>query len=216
MHKQAGFTLIEIAIVLVIIGLLTGGVLKGQELITNAKVSNTITKMAALKAAVFGFQDRFRALPGDMSNAAALVGNNAVNCTIRCDDGLIQPWPNTSLVTNHLLAAGFYSGAFNTAQVSAPPTAQNSPTNPWGGPMFVAYWTLYYSATGTPGKNAIYTGRSIPASVMAEIDRKIDDGTPQTGSFRSAYPQTTAATCVAGNAWVTNNGGADCSGAQFY
>lgn len=216
MNKQTGFTLIEIAIVLVIIGLLTGGVLKGQEMITNAKVRNMITQMDGLKAAVLGFQDRYRALPGDMSNANALVGAAAVNCSINCDNGLIQPWPNTSLVTNHLSAAGFYTGAFSTAQANAAPTAQNSPTNPWGGPIFVAWWNQYYNAGAAASRTGIYTGRSVPASVMAEIDRKIDDGTPQTGSFRSAWPVTTSASCVSGNAWVTNNGGSDCAGVQFF
>src|ERR1043166_9992461 len=61
MRKQNGFTLIEIAIVLVIIGLLLGGVLKGQELITSARVRNLISQQDGIKAAFFGFQDRFRA-----------------------------------------------------------------------------------------------------------------------------------------------------------
>jgi prepilin-type N-terminal cleavage/methylation domain-containing protein len=68
-HTQHGFTLIEIAIVLVIIGLLLGGVLKGQELITGARVRNLIQQQEGVKAAYFGFLDRFRALPGDYANA---------------------------------------------------------------------------------------------------------------------------------------------------
>ncbi|MGZ5736798.1 MAG: prepilin-type N-terminal cleavage/methylation domain-containing protein, partial [Burkholderiales bacterium] len=62
--RHGGFTLIEIAIVLVIIGLLLGGVLKGQELITAARVRNFIQEEDAVKAAYFGFLDRYRALPG--------------------------------------------------------------------------------------------------------------------------------------------------------
>ncbi len=216
MKKQSGFTLIEIAIVLVIIGLLTGGVLKGQEMITNAKVRNLITQMDGLKVAVLGFQDRYRTLPGDSSTAAALIGNGAVNCATNCDNGLIQPWPNTSLVTNHLSSAGFYAGAFATAETNATPTTQNAPANPWGGPIFVAYWNQYYNVGAATSRNGVYTGRSIPSSIMAEIDRKVDDGTPQTGTFRSAWPTTTTATCVTGNAWVTANGGADCTGVQFF
>ena len=65
MRKQQGFTLIEIAIVLVIIGLLLGGVLKGQELITSARVRNLISQQDGVKVAYFGFLDRYRALPGD-------------------------------------------------------------------------------------------------------------------------------------------------------
>jgi len=64
-----GFTLIEIAIVLVIIGLLLGGVLKGQELITGARVRNMISQQDGIKAAFFGFQDRYRALPGGYAAA---------------------------------------------------------------------------------------------------------------------------------------------------
>ena len=70
-----GFTLIEIAIVLVIIGLLLGGVLKGQELITGARVRNLISQQDGIKAAFFGFQDRYRALPGDYASA-----DTNINC----------------------------------------------------------------------------------------------------------------------------------------
>ena len=70
-----GFTLIEIAIVLVIIGLLLGGILKGQELITSARVRNLISQQDGVKAAFFGFQDRFRALPGDYTAATTNIAN---------------------------------------------------------------------------------------------------------------------------------------------
>ena len=63
--SNRGFTLIEIAIVLVIIGLLLGGVLKGQELINNAKVKSYATDFRNIPIMIYGFQDKFRALPGD-------------------------------------------------------------------------------------------------------------------------------------------------------
>src|SRR3984893_12588789 len=66
---QRGFTLVEIAIVLVIIGLLIGGVLKGQELIYNQKVKSTYDSYRQYTAAMYGYQDRYRALPGDDANA---------------------------------------------------------------------------------------------------------------------------------------------------
>ena len=71
MNKKAsqGFTLIEIAIVLVIIGLLIGGVLKGQELIYNQKVKSTYDAYRQYTAAMYGYQDRFKAIPGDDANA---------------------------------------------------------------------------------------------------------------------------------------------------
>ena len=67
--KQTGFTLVEIAIVLVIIGLLLGGILKGQEMITQAKIKNVVNDFNGLTAAVSSYQDRYRQLPGDDPNA---------------------------------------------------------------------------------------------------------------------------------------------------
>jgi len=60
-----GFTLVELAIVITIIGLLIGGVLKGQEMIQNARVTNTIAVSKSFQAALITFRDRFDNLPGD-------------------------------------------------------------------------------------------------------------------------------------------------------
>lgn len=87
--KQSGFTLVEIAIVLVIVGLLLGGVLKGQELITSGKAKALYADKTAIQTAVNTYQDRFRALPGDDGAASgrftglacgvAGAGGSAVN-----------------------------------------------------------------------------------------------------------------------------------------
>jgi prepilin-type N-terminal cleavage/methylation domain-containing protein len=67
--QQSGFTLVEIAIVLVIIGLLLGGVLKGQELINSAKVKNMIGDFRTVSSLIYAYQDRFKAFPGDQNQA---------------------------------------------------------------------------------------------------------------------------------------------------
>jgi prepilin-type N-terminal cleavage/methylation domain-containing protein len=67
MKKQSGFTLVEIAIVLVIIGLLLGGVLKGQELINSAKVKNMVNDFRTVSSFVYSYQDRFKVFPGDQT-----------------------------------------------------------------------------------------------------------------------------------------------------
>src|ERR1041384_6761424 len=63
--QQSGFTLVEIAIVLVIIGLLLGGILKGQELINSAKVKNLANDFRVIPTYIYAYQDKFKALPGD-------------------------------------------------------------------------------------------------------------------------------------------------------
>ena len=92
-RNQSGFTLIEIAIVLVIIGLLLGGVLKGQELINSAKVKNLATDFRNIPVYIYGYQDKFRALPGDdiqaISHVSAAANGNG--------NGLIDgAWDSTS------------------------------------------------------------------------------------------------------------------------
>ena len=74
--KQTGFTLVEIAIVLVIIGLLLGGILKGQELINSARVRNLADQNSGIQAAYYGFIDRYRQVPGDFpsANATTAIG----------------------------------------------------------------------------------------------------------------------------------------------
>src|SRR3954471_22953503 len=77
-QRQTGFTLVEIAIVLVIIGLLLGGILKGQELINSAKVKNLANDFRTIPTYIYAYQDKFRALPGDDSKATSHVQTTPV------------------------------------------------------------------------------------------------------------------------------------------
>ena len=226
MRKQAGFTLIEIAIVLVIIGLLLGGVLKGQELITSARVRNLISQQDGVKAAYFGFLDRYRSLPGDYALATTTIANTTANGNANgqielASAGCAAPCQPTEFITfwEHLSRAGFVNGSYTW---SATVTTASVPTNPYARYVQVVNDAVYGAGTGTARHN-IKTGNQVPSDILAEIDRKVDDGNPIGGVFQfSTYdggPGGTApvappaaGSCYTGTAWsapqVTNCGGA--------
>lgn len=77
----SGFSLVELSIVLVILGLLVGGVLTGQSLIRAAELRSVGTEFSKYQAAVNTFRDKYFALPGDMNNATAFWGKDNTNCT---------------------------------------------------------------------------------------------------------------------------------------
>ena len=77
--RQSGFTLVELSIVLVIIGLIIGGILKGQELIGNAQIKNVASQAQSYQAATAAFRDKYGALPGDLVSANMIIPN----CTMR-------------------------------------------------------------------------------------------------------------------------------------
>lgn len=192
---QSGFTLIEIAIVLVIIGLLLGGVLKGQELITSARVRNLIAQQDGIKAAYFGFLDRYRTLPGDYKEISNIKG------ATQAGDGNGQILTTEAIAAwDHLSKAGFINGNYI---YSATVADTNTPKNPYAGFLQLIYDNKY----GDPGvattaaRHNLKTGNQIPVAILAEVDRKIDDGLPYSGAFQFAdYVVTgtplTASTCV--------------------
>ncbi|MBI1395651.1 MAG: prepilin-type N-terminal cleavage/methylation domain-containing protein [Betaproteobacteria bacterium] len=188
-QPQKGFTLIEIAIVLVIIGLLLGGILKGQELITSARVRNLISQQDGIKAAFYGFQDRYRALPGDYQLASENLGGTGT-ITNGNGDGRIRDASTgggtvdeQNLVWDHLTRAGFLNGNFVYA--AGLPTDASTPKNPYGQFIQLIYDDKYYSIASTtpPARHNLKTGPQIPVEIAAEVDRKTDDGNAGSGSF---------------------------------
>lgn len=73
--RQEGFSLVELAIVLIIIGLIVGGVLKGQDLINSARVNDVQTTLNKIRTATNTFQDKYVALPGDFDKASTYLGS---------------------------------------------------------------------------------------------------------------------------------------------
>ncbi len=186
-----GFTLIELAIVLVIIGLLLGGVLKGQELIESARVRSIISQLDSLKAAYYAFQDKYQFAPGDYPGhlayanlsgiANAQVGGNGdgvVRDTSQAREGLLA-WVH--LTRANLIAGNYQAGS------SLPDASGEWPRNPYNAILQLQYDAVY-AGTDVVARLNLKTGNQIPAKVLAEIDRKIDDGRAVSGNFRfSAY-----------------------------
>jgi prepilin-type N-terminal cleavage/methylation domain-containing protein len=227
--QSKGFTLIEIAIVLVIIGLLLGGVLKGQELITGARVRNLISQQDGIKAAFFGFQDRYRALPGDYATASTNINGVTINGD---GNGRIEG-PNaggtyeTLLAWNHLTAAGFLNGSYTLAtSTTSAAVDTNNPKNPYSVYIQIIYDNTYGVTAGKPFKHNLKTGSQVPVEIMAEVDRKIDDGLPDAGGFQfSTYvpPPGVAlipTDCVNSGAtpptWNITGASTNCGGASLF
>ena len=229
-RNQSGFTLVEIAIVLVIVGLLLGGILKGQELVQNAKVRNIADQQNAIKAAYYAFQDRYRALPGDY----AAAGTNIPNVTVATNgDGNAQigvvgsPSDEPVFAWHHLTNAGFISCSQCSAQSGTPNTAtsDNSPVNANGGVMAIIFDGAYNNgALGTGNNiNNVKSGNQLPSNILAEVDRKIDDGNPRTGALRfSTFTASggapSPATCAALNTdvWLVQTPDANCGAANLF
>ncbi len=232
MRKQSGFTLIEIAIVLVIVGLLLGGVLKGQELITSARVRNLGTMQDGMKAAFFGFQDRFRALPGDYTGALAVANIAGVTAAVAgCavttgggdGNGQIAATGESIIAWEHLSKSGFITGSYVCAGTAA--AATNTPTNIYNAYVQIVYDAVY--GTAATNRHNIKTGPSIPVGVIAELDRKIDDGNPYAGSFQfsiysdpvggapAAPGANSCTTATTATSWNVSLGNTNCGGASL-
>lgn len=237
-RSQAGFTLVELAIVMIIIGLLIGGILKGQELIANAQITATSSQVKAIEAAMTTFRDSYDAVPGDM----AAPGNRLPNCVaVPCtqagngDNRVNSVAPGAVQVTTnenatfwtHLAAADMIGGVSSTSTVVTGwggqlPAAEvgggftvgfagnaGAVVAPAGNLVAGHYLALQFAPNTAIGAAA---GLSLSPTQAARIDRKLDDGVPDTGGTIAAGTAA-AAGCWNGApaAYVEANTGILCS-----
>lgn len=170
--RQGGFTLVEIAIVLVIIGLILGGVLQGQTMIENARYKNFAQEVDSYRAAYHTFRDMYRGLPGDLGdnallNAAATEGDGDGTM----DGGGCSGTDESCQVWSHLRFAELIPG-------DPSENGQDSrPNHAYGGLI---------SGMETSGAGNGVTGHKIrfltfPGEVALRYDVEFDDGDSQTG-----------------------------------
>ena len=174
--QQSGFTLVEIAIVLVIIGLLLGGILKGQELINSAKVKNLANDFRVIPTYIYAYQDKYKALPGDDMLATTHVPGALNNGN---GDGQITEYLGAP---QHLALAGLITGTYNGST--------DFMTSAQGGAVYI-----YNDSVGGRSGNGVRFD-NLPDTFAQELDSKMDDGVATTGAVRATQPYTNAGTII--------------------
>lgn len=190
--KPSGFTLVEMAIVLVIIGLLLGGVLKGQELINSAKVKNFATDFRNIPLFIYGFQDKFKALPGDDSAVATHVtgATPATTPSGARGNGVIDGNWDTATLTDesmlfwqHVRLAGLSTGSTVVANDNT-----YWPANAEGGRIGIesgsAHFILNTDGTTFLQGAHVICSTGILGKFAKQLDTTLDDGSTDTGAMR--------------------------------
>ena len=192
-NNQKGFTLVELAIVLVVIGLLLGAILKGQAMIKNAKVKRIKSDIDSIVAATYNYQDKYGYLPGDDPNDRT-SDLDATSCTGGNGDGLFnQGAIEYACFWQELAGAGYISG--DPGQHSEIIVAKRSP---FGGTYRVRYYNNLHSS-GKSG-NAIYVD-NIPLDVIKWLDTKYDDGIYNKGDIQSSTDYSAKSTAYSDIYW---------------
>jgi len=187
-RQQSGFTLVEIAIVLVIIGLLLGGILKGQELINSAKVKNLANDFRVIPTYIYAYQDKYKALPGDDAQATThltppagvTITNGNGNGVI--DGSLFAATGETFQFWQQVRLANLAAGPSNTTDPAY------LPTNAVGGQLSVSSMSTTASPaqpwiTGMTGTYQVCS-KGILGKFAKQLDIQMDDGNTATGSLQ--------------------------------
>ena len=218
--KKSGFTLIEMSIVLVIIGLIVGGVLTGQDLIKAAQIRATVTQIGNYDAALNTFRTKYNCIPGDCVRAEAFgVGDSNGD-----GDGLIEGVATTfsefdgdiSNLWDHLSQAALVPGTYTWAgNVAATPhgAGTNFPSIKLGNNGLIVYTDsgkhyYYLGVMGTTDADlTMKTGPSLAPVEAYGIDNKLDDGLPHSGTTQSREGVVIDSLPAAGNDCDTGVGG---------
>ncbi len=193
--RRSGFTLVELSIVLVIIGLIIGGVLTGRQIMQNAEVTNAINAIQAYEAQFQTYTQNYGAIPGNDATAqarfptAGIPADGSGSGTLTGTFDSVTANAETLLLWADLRAAGLVKGAgSNTAQ----------PVNPFGG--------IYGFQHGA--FNGVFTGNvlclnGVPGDAAMAIDSRLDDGVSNTGAIQAMVSTGTVGEATSGAVTAT-------------
>ena len=208
-RSKSGFTLIELSIVLVIIGLLVGGVLAGKAMIQAAEMRHAYGDLVRYESAMYTFKNKYACLPGDCANASTFFppapdcNTVAINYDQTCNgngNGSIDfYYPNNNAMEQYfywqqLSLASLISGKF--AFNNPPPYGFGHPRMSWGGTSVSIVKGYsgslpqdnrhYYVIGGyARGATMLWTWDNIiPAADALAFDQKFDDGVSNRGRIQ--------------------------------
>ena len=223
-----GFTLVELSIVMIIIGLLIGGIFGGMKLVDNANVQRTVQDLKSIESAAVTFKDTYRALPGDIKNPSAKLPNCTDTPCATGGDGdrkienIGATWHDAITSTeevytfwHHLQAANMVTlDNHNTTDMTIGEGTPSAAVD--GGYRMVQYtgsgWPCAQPFSGSEitiinsGDAAFSSSISlVNCSLLSSVDKKMDDGVQYGGKFISHYCAS-AYTCTTSYDYINNKG----------
>lgn len=190
-RNDDGFSLVELAVVLVIVGLLIGGILKGQDLIESARLKKVITQLNEYRVAASLFVDKYDSLPGDFAKATEMIESNLLNGNGNGTVGGkgLEDGSEALSFWSHMAAAGLIGYPGSKDDINIGIFGNGAPTSPIGGGFTVennpaddlkGLWFILGNKTGNSGQGGLLT----PAQAMS-LDKKMDTGMPVSGKVQA-------------------------------